>query len=118
MGCGDADYSHLSPMSPQHAREKVGSWSTVVQSAERIKFMCVFWQTAGLGQFAKNRSKMHNILPLQRNQAMLASALGRHSARIAKALAIVTAGQFVLRKSRQNLRIAHVFRAQSGFCVP
>ena len=49
-------------------------------------------QTAGFGQFVRNRSKLHNKLPLQRNQAMLASALGRHSARIATALAIVTAG--------------------------
>jgi hypothetical protein len=68
------------------------NWSTIVQSVERIEFMCVFWQTAGFGQFAQNRSKLHNKLPLQRNQAMLASAPGRHSARIATALAIVTAG--------------------------
>ena len=53
--------------------------------------------TAGFGQFAQNRSKLHNKLSLQRNQAMLASAPGRHSARIATTLAIVTAGQLVCR---------------------
>ena len=54
-------------------------------------------QTAGFGRIVQNRSKFHNKLSLQRNQAMLASALGRQSARIATALAIVTASQLVCR---------------------